>query len=63
MKEKLELVQALGDIEIASRLLEGERDSGVAEVDRNYKKLNCSIVPINQYVYLLISGNSKKIIE
>ncbi len=48
LKEKLDMVQALGDIEIASRLIEEGGKSGLAEVDSNYEKLKCKIVPLEE---------------
>jgi len=48
LKAKLDMVQALGDIEIASRLLEEGSKSGMAEVDSNYEKLKCKIIPLEE---------------
>eukprot|EP01022_Parablepharisma_sp_SALTPOND_P023167 TRINITY_DN480_c0_g1_i2.p1 TRINITY_DN480_c0_g1~~TRINITY_DN480_c0_g1_i2.p1 ORF type:complete len:963 (-),score=64.22 TRINITY_DN480_c0_g1_i2:10195-13083(-) len=48
LKEKLDMVQALGDIEIATRLLEETGRSGIAEVDNNYEKLKCKIVALEE---------------
>ena len=50
LKEKLEMVQALGDIEIASRLMEQEIRAGQSEVDSNYEKLKCRIMPVDKIV-------------
>ena len=48
LKEKLEMVQSLGDIEIASRLLEKGNKSGQSEVDSNYDKLNCKLITLEK---------------
>lgn len=50
LKAKLEMVQSLGDIEIATRLLEQGAKSGMAEVDSNYEKLGCKIIPLDENV-------------
>eukprot|EP00831_Metopus_contortus_P079642 TRINITY_DN796_c0_g1_i8.p1 TRINITY_DN796_c0_g1~~TRINITY_DN796_c0_g1_i8.p1 ORF type:complete len:339 (+),score=47.67 TRINITY_DN796_c0_g1_i8:140-1156(+) len=49
LKAKLEMIQSLGDIEIAARLIETKGKAGVSEVDSNYEKLNCNIAPIETY--------------
>ena len=41
LKEKTDMVAALGDIEIAHRLLETKGDENLSELDKNYKSLNC----------------------
>ena len=46
LKEKLEMVQSLCDIEIASRLLE-EGSKGINEIDANYEKLKCEIITVD----------------
>ena len=51
LKKKLEMVQTLGDIEIATRLLEGIKETN--DIDANYGKLKCEISPINKDVFLL----------
>jgi len=48
LKEKLDMVQALGDIEIATRLLEQGDKEGQSEMDSNYSKLHCKIDPIDE---------------
>ena len=53
LKDKLDMVQALGDIEIATRLLEETGKSGLSEVDSNYEKLHCKIVPLAKNVSVL----------
>ncbi len=53
LKEKLDMVQSLGDIEIATRLLEQGKKSGKTEVDSNYEKLKCNIVSLEQNVLRL----------
>eukprot|EP00826_Nyctotherus_ovalis_P013167 TRINITY_DN13519_c0_g1_i9.p1 TRINITY_DN13519_c0_g1~~TRINITY_DN13519_c0_g1_i9.p1 ORF type:complete len:576 (-),score=216.42 TRINITY_DN13519_c0_g1_i9:173-1900(-) len=47
LKEKLDMVQSLGDIEIASRLLEEGGTQGMNEIDANYKKLKCEIITLD----------------
>jgi poly [ADP-ribose] polymerase len=47
LKEKLDMVQSLGDIEIATRLLE-EGSKGLNEIDSNYAKLKCEIVTLDK---------------
>lgn len=45
LKEKLELVQALGDIQIAAEIINkcDEEDDDTNELDARYKKMKCSI--------------------
>ena len=50
LKEKIDMVQALGDIEIASRLMEEGGKTGQAEVDANYNNLHCDIEPLEKNV-------------
>jgi poly [ADP-ribose] polymerase 2/3/4 len=50
LKDKLEMVEALGDIEIASRLIEEGSEEEINELDSNYKKLKCEISPVNRTV-------------
>lgn len=57
LKEKLDMVQSLGDIEIATRLLEEGGSKGMSEVDANYAKLKCEIVTLDT------SSEDYKIIE
>jgi poly [ADP-ribose] polymerase len=48
VKEKLEMLQSLEDIQIFTKLIdEGSTDSDVNELDSNYAKLNISIVPMD----------------
>ncbi len=44
------MVQSLSDIEIATRLLEEGKKSGMPEVDSNYGKLNCKIASLGKSV-------------
>ena len=44
LKKKLDMVQDLGDIEIATRLIEKIKEKD--DIDANYEKLNCEIVAI-----------------
>ena len=50
LKAKLEMVQSLGDIEIATRLIEEKGKEGVAEIDSNYEKLHCTITTLDRSV-------------
>ena len=44
LKEKLDMVAALGDIEIAHRLLETKgKDTDLSLLDKNYNSLNCQM--------------------
>ncbi len=52
LKAKLDMVQALGDLEIASRLLEQEERSEMADVDAKYEKLKCRLMPVDKIVRL-----------
>lgn len=51
LREKMELIQALGDIEIAANIMdtanEGEEDQALHPVDRKYRKLQTNIEPVD----------------
>jgi len=49
LRKKLEMMQALGDIEIASRLIENLKEKN--GIDENYRKLLCEISPIETKVF------------
>ncbi len=56
LKHKLEMLQSLGDIEIASRLIEElskdkdqDKDKG-NELNANYTKLHCNILALEKEV-------------
>jgi poly [ADP-ribose] polymerase len=51
LKDKLDMVQSLGEIEIATRLIEDKGKQGMAEVDSNYEKLHCTITALEQNVW------------
>lgn len=44
LKNKLNMMRDLGDIEIATRLI--EEIEGKNDIDANYAKLNCKLIPI-----------------
>lgn len=48
LKKKLEMVEALAEIEVASRVLEGPSDSKnkVHPVDEQYGRLHCQVLPL-----------------
>ena len=51
LKAKLELVEALGDIEVAMKLLHkggGDDEDEVHPIDRHYQQLKCHISPIDR---------------
>ncbi len=48
LKQKLDMVQTLGDIEIATKLLENVKKDN--DVDSNYGKLHCTILPVETNV-------------
>lgn len=50
LKEKLEMVQSLGDIEIATKMIEEQACSGMSIIDSHYEKLGCQISPVETYV-------------
>jgi poly [ADP-ribose] polymerase len=54
LKDKLDMVQSLGDIEIASRLLEEGTADGESELDSNYAKLKCKITAIDKNVNTIL---------
>eukprot|EP01094_Clydonella_sp_ATCC50884_P003615 TRINITY_DN1275_c0_g1_i3.p1 TRINITY_DN1275_c0_g1~~TRINITY_DN1275_c0_g1_i3.p1 ORF type:complete len:1010 (-),score=329.36 TRINITY_DN1275_c0_g1_i3:98-3097(-) len=51
LREKMELIQALGDIEIAANLMDGSGDSPeertLHPIDRKYRKLRTNIEPVD----------------
>lgn len=49
LKEKLKLVEALGDIQIAAEITNEveDADDDLNELDAKYKKMKCSIVPLD----------------
>jgi poly [ADP-ribose] polymerase len=49
VKEKLEMLQSLEDIQVFTKLLdEGSGDSDMNELDSNYLKLNMKIAPLDK---------------
>jgi hypothetical protein len=49
LKEKLDMVASLGDMEIASRIMEIDEEE-LNEIDKNYKNLKCKLEPIPKSV-------------
>lgn len=49
VKKKLEMLQSLSDIQIATKLLEEVRKAD-NQIDANYEKLGCKIVPVDPKV-------------
>jgi len=48
VKEKLEMLQSLEDIQVATRLLDDKKkDKDESVIDHNYKKLNADIIPLD----------------
>lgn len=47
LKRKMELLDILGDLEIASKLLAEAKKSGVNPIDQAYDSLNCELAPIS----------------
>ena len=49
VKEKLEMLQSLEDIQIFTKILEqGPIDSDMNQVDSNYLKLNTEVTPVDK---------------
>lgn len=48
IKEKLNMLETISDLKIASKLMELKNDKEEAEIDQNYKKLGCSIKPLDE---------------
>lgn len=57
VKQKLQLLQALGDIEIAMKVLSAKRDRLEHPIDQHYKELHCSLEPLDH------SHNDFKMVE
>lgn len=47
LKKKLAMLEALGDIEIATSLLKGSSSSDEHPIDSSYKALNTTIEPVD----------------
>ncbi|KAJ4768137.1 Poly [ADP-ribose] polymerase [Rhynchospora pubera] len=56
LKKKLDLVEALGGIEIVTKLIEEEADDEDDPIYARYKKLNCELTPVetNSYEFSMI---------
>jgi poly [ADP-ribose] polymerase len=52
VKKKIEMLQSLSDIQIATKLLEAVSKSD-NEIDSNYEKLGCKIVPVDPSVIFI----------
>ena len=49
LKEKIEMVQTLGEIEIASKMLEEKKAASIDSIiDQHYERLHCQITPIEK---------------
>jgi len=48
LKNKIEMVEALAEIEIATKLLKQNSDIKVNPIDQNYEKLKCEMIPISE---------------
>ena len=46
LKRKMELLEVLADLEVASKLLEGSKKSGTNPIDASYDSLKCKLTPI-----------------
>lgn len=46
VKAKLELLESLRDIQVATKILKEAEESGENMIDMNYKKLNCELNPL-----------------
>uniref|UniRef100_A0A8C6SV72 Poly [ADP-ribose] polymerase n=1 Tax=Neogobius melanostomus TaxID=47308 RepID=A0A8C6SV72_9GOBI len=57
LKEKIELLEALSDIQIAVKMVQSSSDSDEHPVDRQYKSLQCGLQPLEP------SGNEYQTIE
>lgn len=47
IKKKLAMLEALGDIEIAARLIKEAEESDESPIDANYKRLNADLQPVD----------------
>lgn len=57
LKEKIELLEALSDIQIAVKMVQSSTDSDEHPLDRQYKSLQCGLQPLDS------SGHEYKVIE
>jgi poly [ADP-ribose] polymerase len=48
LKKKMAMLEALGDIEIATSLLKGSATSGEHPIDSSYKALNTTLEPVDK---------------
>jgi len=46
LKKKMQMLEALGDIEIATKIIKETEASGANPIDSNYQKLKCTIDPL-----------------
>jgi len=46
-KKKMQMLETLGDIEIATKILKETEASGSNPIDSNYQKLKCAITPLD----------------
>ncbi|KAJ4768136.1 Poly [ADP-ribose] polymerase [Rhynchospora pubera] len=64
LKEKLDLVEALGEIEIATKLLEEETDVEDDPIYTRYKQLKCELTPLetNSQEFSMFSGTQNRML-
>ena len=57
LRKKLEMLQALTDMKITTKLIQGQKNSDEDIVDQNYRNLHCKLNPIdsNSKEFKLIS--------
>lgn len=48
LKEKIQMIENLSDMKIASSLISGTTESGDSIIDQHYKKLNCRLTPVEK---------------
>ena len=48
VKKKISLLEALGDIEVAMKIINSKEDSDLNPVDRHYKNLACDLQPLER---------------
>jgi poly [ADP-ribose] polymerase len=48
LKEKIEMIESLADIKLATKFISSGDDSDANEIDEHYKRLNCDLTPIDK---------------
>jgi poly [ADP-ribose] polymerase len=54
LNQKIDMLQSLTDIEIATKILDEEKDSNTDVFEQHYKKLNCDIKHIDSSVIIYL---------